>query len=72
MVRVKDALKQAKERPSAFESASVTRKRHNVLGQRADRQATDRGLRLLCVIFYISPLFKVRDQDNDVFLVARR
>ena len=27
---------------------------------------------LLCVLFYISPLFKVRDQDNGVFLVARR
>ena len=29
-------------------------------------------IRLLCVLYYISPLFIVRDQDNDVFLVARR
>ena len=34
MVRVKDALKQAKERPSAFETATVGRKRHPVLGHR--------------------------------------
>lgn len=34
MVRVKEALKQAKERPNAFESVTVNRKRHAVLGHR--------------------------------------